>query len=802
MGLRREVSGPDEKYKIGNKRLVKDVRPLLEKVQDSLTEDKNVLMTIFLGTGIVPFVVPLAAIPMFLTAIIIFMIIYPAIHKDCLPLRLPLFSKKLDYNDPKPGSRKPNMASGAVFLGNELSTNKELWVSIRDAVTHFMIFGSTGSGKTELIMGLAAGSLYMCSGFSLTDPKGSKKVALQGYSLCRFFLREHDFRVLDYSGSTSALSGRNAKKETNTTNPVFRGTDMDATNTLTSLITVAKGDNAVFGAQAQNFMTNLIRALVELRDKHRKPLDIRTIRQFTPSYKMIELSESPLLSETTKDGIRAYLSSVGYSPKVDASKQPSSFNQQYGYSLAYFSQVLNSLADSYSYIYGTTRGEVDRIDCIRERRILIEIIPSLKKSPAEVSNIGKISLSSIKMAIGMGLGDQLEGIGKEILAASPMSGRESAPYMIIIDEMAAIATEGFVTVLTQGRSIGVCAVIASQDADGLKKASEQEFGQSTENSKIKIFGVMDLKGGTYDLLEKVAGKVKVYKTQGSQMKPDAAVSGYYDEGRAAVDEMDRVSSQEMQQQIEGEWIVGFRGRVVRMVGFFVDPQIKNMTMRINRFITNPNVYEEDVAEFKQGVGAAIDALMDAPEGGYSAVQDGMHKSAIMLNNILSEAGMNKTGLGMREQSAGAFLILKMLVDKVDGSGGQKNKQKVTEVDGLIAKRIRENNVTAEDMETTQAALIKELLGEEDERFKSGTSVKEAIRDSITEEIDASYGDIDAILGEGKHGSYRDHVRKEIGNNLDDYDIDPDPPAISESTKMSLQEKLKRRVKGKGQDNKI
>ena len=784
--IQRPSSSPNEKLKLSQEQIVRDTRSVFKKFQDLASEDKAPVLFIFVILTILGTVFPAFSLIVLVLMSVLFMMIYVPMSTSRLPMRLPVFAKTPDYSDPIPGSRLPNEASGVILIGNESGTNKELWVSVRDATTHFMVFGSTGAGKTELLMGLGTTSLLMGSGFSLTDPKGSQKVAIQVYSLCRFFLREHDFRLLNYSSVASGWSGRTHQKETNTTNPFYRGTDVDAANTLTSLITVSKGDNAVFGAQAQNFMTALLRGLVELRDRHRRPLDVRTIRDHTPSAKFIELSNSPMLSKNTKDSMKSFLSSVGYSDKVEPSKQ-NSFNQQYGYALAYFSQPLNSLTDSYGYIYGAIRGEVDRIDCIRERRILVEIIPSMKKSPAEVSNIGKISLSATKMAVGVGLGDRLEGVGQEVLSSTPMSGRESSPYTVIIDEMAAIATEGFVTVLTQGRSIGVAAVIASQDADGLKKASEGEYNQATENTKIKLFGTMDLAGGTFKLLEEATGKIMMSKTQGSEIRTDSIAAGsYYDGGRVASEEMARVKIGDLQGQIEGEFHMVFRGSLIRGKGFYANPDIKGIKMRLNRFITNPNVYEEDISEFKKDVGMALVDLLNPPKNGYMSPRDSMSKAFTILGNILSDAGTKRTGLGVREQAAGAFEIWKDISDKIGSTGsagGRGNSQKLNKRP-VDAKPPR----SKDDVETKYIdKMVEEQRRIATERF--GVSSKE----SLMSDMDAIHDVVDSMDVDADE--FRDIARTVLES--EDYDPKPDPKPLSEGRKSSLQDRLRSRLKNKG-----
>src|SRR3546814_15508246 len=46
-----------------------------------------------------------------------------------------------------PGNGKPTKAEGIFFLGNELSTGKEIWLTNDDCRQHFLILGTPGAGK-------------------------------------------------------------------------------------------------------------------------------------------------------------------------------------------------------------------------------------------------------------------------------------------------------------------------------------------------------------------------------------------------------------------------------------------------------------------------------------------------------------------------------------------------------------------------------------------------------------------------------------------------------------------------------
>ena len=108
-----------------------------------------------------------------------------------------------------------------------------------------------------------------------------------------------------------------------------------------------------------------------------------------------------------------------------------------------------------------------------QRRVLVVLLPSLEKAPAELASLGKISLSAIRNACAVGLGAHIEGDAADVLEALPTDTVGIGPYLCIVDEYAAIVTPGFEVVLTQGRGLGIAAIVASQDYAGILEADKK-----------------------------------------------------------------------------------------------------------------------------------------------------------------------------------------------------------------------------------------------------------------------------------------------------------------------------------------
>ncbi len=69
-------------------------------------------------------------------------------QKESSPLKLPIQAQTLDPNEPDLSTGAPTQSNGIFFLGNDLRTGKEIWLTNSDCRQHFLILGTTGAGKS------------------------------------------------------------------------------------------------------------------------------------------------------------------------------------------------------------------------------------------------------------------------------------------------------------------------------------------------------------------------------------------------------------------------------------------------------------------------------------------------------------------------------------------------------------------------------------------------------------------------------------------------------------------------------
>ena len=579
--MERKIRGLEDHETQERKRLFRDVRSPLQRLGDTLRLGHVQTGGIF-AAGVCLFLFPSLSMPFFIAGLALFAARCVYVEDERLPFRMPLGLSGTDKGDPLPGRRGYARPEGIFFLGNRVQDQKELWLKAKDILTHCLLFGTTGSGKTETLVSLSYNALATGSGLFYIDPKASPKLAVQIWQMARFLGRDDDFRVLNY-GTSGKVKGKTPRRLSNTNNPFTFGSAEALTQLLVSLMPASDGANSIFADKAQALISGVMYALVDLRDKGLLKLSTSVIRESLALEKCVALALRAELDEESRASIHAALGTCGWIAGREMKDQPQSFAEQFGYAQSYFGKALSSLTDTYSHIYGAEDGEVDFADAIMQRRVLVVLLPSLEKAPAELASLGKISLSAIRNACAVGLGAHIEGDAADVLEALPTDTVGIGPYLCIVDEYAAIVTPGFEVVLTQGRGLGIAAIVASQDYAGILEADKKGAQQMVANTSIKIFMKMQDAEKTWELIRGQAGQGTVLRTTGFNVNEKIS-AGYRDAMNTTVEQEDRVVLRDLQDQIEGEAHFIFSGQIVRGTMFFANPSLKKAQLRVPQLV--------------------------------------------------------------------------------------------------------------------------------------------------------------------------------------------------------------------------
>jgi intracellular multiplication protein IcmO len=503
-------------------------------------------------------------------------------RKPDVPFRVRKSLGEMDYNDTKPGTRIPQKGRGIFLLGNRIEDRADVWATNEDMRTHAFILGSTGAGKTEGLIGIVYNTLVMCSGVAYLDGKADVKLWGQFFSMARAMGREDDIRVINYMTGNADTTKRRADKLSNTTNPFTTGNSESNTQLLVDLMDAAGSGGDMWKGRAISWLSSLMPPLHELRDQGFINLHVGVIRDSAPPLKYFELLEHPGISERSRDGMKAFLSTVpGYNPAKKPEQQSSSFLDQYGFQTMQFTRILGSLADVYGHIYSTAAGEVVYKDVVLNRRILLVMLPALEKSRPELGNLGKINVAALKSMMGTELGGKLEGSKRDLLDAR--STNAPMPFVGIFDEFGYFMPDGAALMWAQARGLGFCLVAAGQDLQAFFRTSREETMAIVANCNIKIVGKLEDPDATFDMVRKIAGEAMAAEGEGYDMDNEAVLGGYKVREGVRVGKTERVTLQDLKRQVEGDIHIFIKADIIRARTFYAGPKIAK-EFRLNHFV--------------------------------------------------------------------------------------------------------------------------------------------------------------------------------------------------------------------------
>ncbi len=594
--------GIEEKNEYSARQIARDTRPMGMRIADFLVQPAPAgFIYSFLGIG--AFVIP-ECLEIFLIVLVVMNFFYFS-QKPSLPFKIPLIAKILDYNDFIPGTTTPKMSSGISFFGNEQNTNKELWFSNDDMRTHVLIFGSTGSGKTEALISLAFNSLCQGSGFIYIDGKGDNSLYSKIFSMTRAMGRDDDLLLVNFMTGARDIIGAQRTRLSNTMNPFNQGSSSMLSELVTSLMDSGSGggDGDMWKGRAISFVQALMKILVMMREEGRLLLDANTIRNYFLLEKLEQMvvdkmfpldegSPVPLhdLPDVVLQPLKMYLDNLpGYVPSRKGN-QSGEVREQHGFITMQLTRVFSSLADTYGHIIRANLAEIDFKDVVLNRRILCVLLPALEKSPDELSNLGKVIVASIKAMMASGLGEDVEGSYQDVILRKPTNS--PTPFVAIMDEYGYYAVKGFAVVPAQARSLGFSAIFAGQDLPAFQKVSKEEAASIGANTNIKICMKLEDPAETWDFFNKVASEAFVTNVREFSINSDSMSQTYNDTKSASVDKRGRIDFLDLKDQLSGDAHVFFRSRIIRARMFYANPKPAKK-MQVNQFLC-VNIPKEDV----------------------------------------------------------------------------------------------------------------------------------------------------------------------------------------------------------------
>lgn len=589
-----QLRGLEDKHEHGAQEMARDTRPLGQRVAEFFG---NPLYAACIIAACIATIVMFPHGADIIGLLAFFEFLYAYTRKVTLPCKMPLISKLDDYNDCIPGTNKPKKGAGIAFFGNEKPTNNEIWFSNDDMRTHVLIFGSTGSGKTEALVSIAFNSLAQGSGFIYIDGKGDNSLYAKVFGMVRRMGREDDLLLINFMTGARDVIGAQKSRLSNTMNPFANGSSSMLSQLVVSLMDSGGGggDGDMWKGRAISFVEALMKILCAMRDEGHVLLDANCIRNYFILEKLEQMvidKQFPvdgtnnlvpldIINPVVLEPLTNYILNLPGYNKAKKGNQAGEVREQHGFITMQLGRVFSSLADTYGHIVRTNLAEVDLKDVVLNRRILVVLLPALEKSPEELSNLGKIIIASLKSMMAAGLGDEVEGSYRDVILRKPTNS--PTPYVCIMDEYGYYAVPGFAVVPAQARSLGFSAIFAGQDLPAFQKASKEEAASIGANTNIKICMKMEDPGETWEFFNKVAGETYATSVSGFQINSGSMTNNYLDSRNASVEKRSRIDLLDLRDQREGDAHIFYRSKVIRARMFYANPP-PAQAMQVNQYL--------------------------------------------------------------------------------------------------------------------------------------------------------------------------------------------------------------------------
>lgn len=545
------------------------------------------------------------------------------------PFRAPLHSKVGDgsyarQKNSKTGALEWKPATGITYLAQDLETKEQVYSGDSDLRTHMLVLGTTGSGKTEFLLGLVFNALVQNTGFIYVDGKGDPKLQKEIFRLARYLGRDDDILIINFITSGRDFVEKQLDKVTNNMNLMANTSSGMLIELIVALMDDSGGGGDMWKGRAISFVASLTRPLCYLRDKGYINLSPEKYLEYFELNVIEELvwehnGRYGELFDVIVAPLRSYLTTLPGYQKSKIKKQEQKTLEQHGFIVMQLTRIFNDLTFNYGHIFKSKVGDVDFFDVVINRRCLVTLLPALERAPDSLRMLGKMIVGNIKQMMAGCLGNRVEGVVREIIDSRPTNA--TVPFYTILDEYGYYAVVGFAVAPAQARSLGFAVIFAAQDFSSLKKSSAEEADATWENTNVRAIGRLTSgeESETWRRVQGAAAKASQAMTSGFERSMGVVNERFTQQDNVSIESSSRIDYDDFAMQENGEFTLligkkeegGRTGgvRVIRSMGFYTaSPSPKEM--RINDFIPVEPPEPADLPQNRKAAETLLKSLID------------------------------------------------------------------------------------------------------------------------------------------------------------------------------------------------
>ena len=362
-----------------------------------------------------------------------------------------LVYSQIPFDARKP--RSPAPVPDALTLG---WSTKGDWIRLSNRALqyHTLILGSSGSGKTQLLLSLLAQQIQRGGGCLMIDAKVDKESLQAVLALCRHADRLEDLRVLWPPDPTIS----------HTWNPLLRGRLQEILSRVMALwgTSAGKGEADFWRGQANTALHAILGAMIR----------INPLITFNDLYQALTSANALLWLERTcppgteeHSALTSFLTNYrNQKGHLDIERMKKMVGGAPSYVSAYAWGELGKIMNH-------TGPSLDLLDALLNGHIVYVALPILAETETATA-MARMLIADLKQAVG---------------TLQQRNDRPRIPYLVLMDEASAyMNVEGIERLFEQARSAGVGLVAAAQVASGFAIASKQQQDFIFGNCSTKV----------------------------------------------------------------------------------------------------------------------------------------------------------------------------------------------------------------------------------------------------------------------------------------------------------------------------
>lgn len=501
---------------------------------------------------------------------------------------------------------KALMGKGAgfatYFLGHELNTNQELHAEDSKFRTHIIIFGTTGSGKTECILSICVNFLVQASGFILVDGKGDTLLFAKVFAICRAFDRLEDLYLLNFMDEGKKGDTKRFERISHKFNFFVDSSKAEADEIVGGLLpNEGGGGSGMWEGRAATGISSLNDALYYLKDNGYLEIDPDTYRSYFNIEEFAALAMNENIPKKYRAGLHTVLTSVNYKLPSAADpnpKQNPTTEEQFQYITMQYTETFNMLAGAYRSITVSQVPDISIVDVVLRRRILLVLLPSLAKAPQSVKNLGRIIIAMTRNVSSKAIGSKIEGSYKQVIESKPTAAISS--FALIFDEFGTYATKGASTLPAQVRSLNMVCLFAGQDYQAFKRGDDLEAATIFANCTIKICLKLEDDADTFEKFKGSAGETYVMVAESFEAKDTMFGRKYVESKSTRLEKRPVLDIKDLKAQKAGWGTMIYGSDVYRFKAFYADPIMPEFC-RLNHFLEIRRPTFPEVQAMRKGV---------------------------------------------------------------------------------------------------------------------------------------------------------------------------------------------------------